>query len=106
MKIPARCNRRKCQTRRNLSKRPQLYVNWPLCKMPRCGGKMYVDEYRLRKGPKDNPAMCKDDRCRHPLQYHRISNEGCVLYNDYVSERNAAPRSIHSPIAELDWVPF
>ena len=42
MKIPARCNKRSCQARRNLSMRPERYIRWPTCHLVGCTGKMYV----------------------------------------------------------------
>lgn len=108
---PARCNRRDCQARRNLSKHPALYVRWPLCHV--CGvGKMYVDWYRMKKGPEDNAPVCTDGFCDHFrntgnfVPYHRVSSKGCSGYNDYITKRNTAPRSKHSPIPADEWVPF
>ena len=90
MKIPARCNKRSCQARRNLSKRPEEYVNWPTCNKQGCNGKMYVDEYRLKKGLKDKVPVCRDQRCgyMHPGKkskstIHRISTPGCIQHDEY-----------------------
>lgn len=106
-----RCNKRSCQARRNLTKHPALYKRWPICHL--CGeGKMYVDWYRMNRGPKDNPAVCRDLTCSHYREtgnlvpYHRVNSKGCSGYHRYVSDRNIAPRSKHSPILEKDWVPF
>ncbi len=74
---------------------------------------MYVDEYRLRKGPKDNSPVCRDSYC--PYVYdklksgapmHRVSTVGCTGYTEYITKRNTAPRSKHSPIPADQWVPF
>lgn len=101
---PARCNRRDCQARRTLSKHPALYREWPRC---RCGGRLYVDWYRLKKGPRDNAPVCKArGSCPHPVPVHRVSSEGCAGYNDWITARNTAPRSRHSPIPPGEWVPF
>jgi len=113
MRVPARCNKRSCQARRNLSKLPEHYVYWPKCHIPGCDGKMYVDKYRMRKGPKDHPPMCRDSTC--PIHYlnskdnrmpHRVSTKGCNGYHKYIAKRNSKPRSKHSPIPEAEWVPF
>lgn len=80
--------------------------------MAGCEGLMYVDEYRLRKGAKDRAAECEDSACTFNrekesiLPRHRIDNKGCIHYNEYVTERNMAPRSKHSPIPADEWVPF
>lgn len=109
----ARCNKRQCQARRNLSKHPALYVNWPTCHIAGCDGKMYVDWYRMKKGPKDNAPICRDPCCPYvhvnftsgePM--HRVSTPGCSGYNDWITQRNAKPRSKHSPIPEDEWIPF
>lgn len=107
---PARCNKRDCQARRNLTKHPALYVKWPRCHV--CGGKMYVDWYRMKKGPKDNAPVCRDSLCDHHrntgnyVPFHRVSSKGCSGYNDWITKRNTGPRSKHSPIPEDEWVPF
>lgn len=115
MSYPCRCNRRECQARRNLRKHPEQYAKWPTCH--KCGaGRMYVDTYRLKKGAKDNAPVCRDTMCpagvgrdkngserRFP---HKVSTRGCNGYGDYVTKRNTAPRSKHSPIPPDEWVPF
>lgn len=112
MSIPARCNKRSCQARRNLSKHPEQYVRWPKCHMGGCDGLMYVDKYRLNKGSKDRAPKCTDVHCNYQRAtnnknpYHRIDNVGCDHYGDYVTKRNISPRSKHSPIAAADWIPF
>lgn len=113
MKIPARCNRRVCQARRNLTKRPELYKTPPKCHILGCRGLMYVGTYRLRRGQKDNAPVCRDTLCPyvHPTfkrgrPMHRINTRGCSQYPRYVTERNVAPRSKHSPISADTWVPF
>jgi len=93
-KIPARCNRRECQARRNLSKRPELYVRWPTCHYLHCKGKMYVDEYRLRRGPKDHAPTCYMNCLPYP---HRLDTPECDGYQDYVDDRDAEPKSRHCP---------
>lgn len=102
MRWPCRCNRRSCQARRTLPKHPREYVRWPVCKV--CGeGRLYVDEYRKRKGPKDNVRVCRSDCRPYP---HRVSDRHCKHYRQYVTSRNLAPRSKHSPIPPDEWVPF
>lgn len=111
MKLPARCNKRHCQARRNLSKWPEEYKYWPKCHV--CDeGKMYVDKYRLRKGEKDNAPVCQSAYCavytpsgKH-LPFHRVNTKGCIHYEDHIHKRNTSPRSKHSPIDEEDWCPF
>jgi len=103
MRIPARCNRRTCQARRNLSKRPELYKYWPTCRKTGCDGKMYVDEYRLKKLEVKQRAVCFDDCYHYP---HRIDSPNCKKREDYIGKRNASPRSKHSPIPIDEWVPF
>lgn len=66
---------------------------------------MRVDEYRLRKGPKDNAPKCKDDNCRlliakhlaRPLMHHRVSTKGCLGYEDYRLNILARGTTTHSP---------
>lgn len=91
-KIPARC--KTCNSRRNLSKRPELYVRWPTCHQPGCDGKMRVDEYRLRKGEKDHPPMCYLDCYPYP---HRVDSPNCRCREDWVLDRSLKPRSKHCP---------
>lgn len=104
--IPARCNKRACQARRNLSKMPEHYVRWPKCHIGGCDGLMYVDKYRLNRGAHDNPPVCRDPLCQHHrvtgkhLPFHRVSTKGCSGYEDYILERSLKPRSKHSPLPE------
>lgn len=107
MRIPARC--RSCNGRRNLSKYPEEYVRWPTCR--NCGGEMRVDQYRLKKGKKDNAPVCTDPYCcvytpsGKWLQYHRTSTKECNGYEDYVIERSLIA-SKHSPITPDEECPF
>jgi len=96
-KIPARCNKRTCQTRRNLSKRPEQYLRWPTCNNGGCKGLMYVDEYRLRRGPKDKAPICHDD-CRPHI--HRVDDRQCKKHEDYIISKAFEPKSKHSPIKQ------
>lgn len=78
---------------------------------------MYVDEYRLRRGAKDHPPVCKDSDCDflyHRIQngqkympFHRVSTKGCSGYADYIAAASMAD-SKHSPIKphDGDEVPF
>ena len=93
MTIPARCNKRNCQTRRNLSKRPQLYKYWPTCNMPGCDGKMYVDEYRLRGMEEKIRPTCHEDCYPYP---HRVDSPHCRHRIDYQLAA-AERRSKHNP---------
>lgn len=93
-RIPARCNKRSCQARRNLSKRPEYYVRWPKCNYKNCNGKMYVDEYRLRKGPKDNPPVCHDDCYPYP---HKVDSKNCKQREAFCLARAERPPSKHRP---------
>ena len=67
---------------------------------------MYVDWYRMNGGPKDNAPVCRDNMCDHHrntgnfVPYHRVSSVGCSGYNDWITKRNTAPRSKHSPIPD------
>lgn len=113
---PARCNRRSCQARRNLTKHPALYRVWPKCHVCKTG-LMYVDWYRMRKGPKDNAPVCDDMYCRYSedhlaetgnyVPYHRVNTKGCSQYEQYVVERTMAA-SRHSPLkpTETTEAPF
>lgn len=115
MSVPARCNRRACQARRNLSKPPEQYARWPTCHVLGCGGKMYVDKYRLRKGEHDNAPVCydaclyewareHDPHNRYALRGdapHRVSDKRCRRYEDWALERSLA-RSKHSPVKPED----
>lgn len=103
---PARCNRRQCQARRNLAKHPALYRQWPKCKV--CGkGRMYVDWYRMKKGPRDKAPVCQDAQCGYAvthygntgvyLPFHRVDTRGCSGYEAYMTESTMTP-SRHSPI--------
>ncbi len=106
MRIPARCNKRTCQARRNLSKWPEEYKRgWPKCHYAGCGGKMYVDKYRLRKGPKDRAPLCLEDCYSYP---HRYDSLQCKYSEDYSIDR-ALARSKHSPMKPVpagEPVPF
>lgn len=93
MKIPARCNQRNCQTRRNLNRLPEQYIKWPICNMAGCDGKMYVDTYRMSKGAKDHPPLCKELCYPYP---HRVDSPNCVGRTDYVLGASLAD-SKHSP---------
>lgn len=84
MAVPCRCNKRTCQARRSLKRRPEHYVYWPKCQVLGCEGRMYVDEYRVR-GKTDrelhakdrNGVACTDYRC--DLHYlHRRGTVRCV----------------------------
>lgn len=103
MRIPARCNKRECQARRNLSKRPQLYVRWPRCHLPGCSGRMYVDEYRLRKGPNDKAPKCHENCLPYP---HRHDTKGCMHYDEYILDRAVRGRVTNSPVKEDGDPPF
>lgn len=92
--IPARCNRRSCQARRNLPKRPEHYVRWPRCRYAGCGGRLYVDEYRLRRGARDHPPVCLSDCLPYP---HRVGSLGCRRREDWEAERFARGPSRHCP---------
>lgn len=109
MKIPARCNKRTCHARRPLSKRPEFYKYWPTCHKPGCDGLMYVDEYRLRKGEKDNAPVCRDPLCKyvHPnfkqgRPMHRVSTKGCSGHEDYILNMTMKPKSKHSPRVDCE----
>ena len=112
--IPCRCNRRSCQGRVNLSKRPEAYKKSPKCK--KCGiGHLYVDKYRLRKGDKDKAPVCKNDNCRYRYPdkknrrpYHRIDIKGCIHYDEYREEVALRGTVKNSPIRaeNLDNPPF
>lgn len=111
-KVPGRCNKRCCQARRNLSKRPEQYYRWPTCHVNGCDGKMYVDEYRLRKGEKDHAPTCRSGVCqynhitRNHTPYHRVSERQCVGYRKYMDERYKRGKSKHSPIKDEAFAPF
>jgi len=102
MKIPARCNKRSCQARRNLSKRPEEYVRHPLCHLSSCGGLMYVDEYRLRKGQHDHPPVCHMDCYHFP---HGVSSANCKQREEFIIDQSMKPISKHSP-KKTSGVPF
>lgn len=115
MKIPTRCNKRCCQARRNLTKRPEEYKRWPTCHVPECAGKMYVDTYRLRRGAYDNAPVCRNPNCDYLknrlmngdswVPFHRVSTEGCIHYEEYQLER-AWICSKHRPYKESEECPF
>lgn len=94
MKIPARCNKRACQARRNLSKHPQEYHKHPRCHMPGCDGKMYVDSYRLQKLEVRQRPVCRCDGYWYP---HRVDSPDCKHSVDWVMENSLKPVSRHSP---------
>lgn len=97
MRIPARCNKRACQARRNLSKYPQEYRRWPQCHVPGCGGRMYVDKYRLEKLDVRHSRVCYDD-C-YPYPHNEMSPE-CKKREEALLERSLQPRPKHSPVPE------
>ena len=75
---------------------------------------MYVDWYRMKKGPHDNAPVCRDSMCDHYrntgnfVPFHRVSSVGCSGYEDYVLER-AWVGSKHRPFKldpDDDGVPF
>lgn len=92
-RVPARCNRRACQARRNLSKPLAEYVRPPRCHTVGCDGLMYVDKYRLNRGAKDRAAACYEG-CLHDAQIgwpfekpHRVDHPACRHYEDYMAGR-------------------
>lgn len=99
MKIPARCNRRTCQARRNLSERPEEYQRWPLCHAPGCEGRMYVDTYRLRKLEVRQRAVCRCDGYPYP---HRVDSPKCLRRDEFILNRSLRPVSKHSPKTEAE----
>jgi len=76
--------------------------------MAGCDGKMYVDEYRLRKGEKDRAPLCYD-ACMHdaripwpPEKLHRYDSFGCRHYDDWKLQ-SSIKASKHSPnITRMD----
>ncbi len=60
---------------------------------------MYVDEYRLRKGPHDHAPTCHEG-CLHDYQLknfpHVISDKRCRHYDEWLIE-STAKASKHSP---------
>jgi hypothetical protein len=60
---------------------------------------MYVDEYRLRRGPHDHAPVCHDG-CLHDYQSknypHVTSDKRCRHYEDWLAE-STAKASKHSP---------
>ncbi len=103
MSYPCRCNKRSCQARKSLRKKPDDYVRRPKCPIPGCGGLMYFDNHRFTNSVRDRGEECGLD-C---LPYrHMVSNKKCRKNEDYVAKRNLAPRSKHSPIPADEWVPF
>ena len=106
VKHPGRCNKRACQTRRNLTKHPALYARPPRCREPGCGGLIVVDWYRMNKGPRDLPPACTDEHCPWLEQrlrngekfvpFHRVNNKGCSGYEDWKLDR-ALAASKHCP---------
>lgn len=105
MKYPCRCNKRTCQARKSLPKKPELYVRRPECPIPGCGGLMYFDRYRFENGPRDQGSAEPCGLDCTPFR-HRTSNKQCRGHEEYLAKRNQAPRSKHSPIPADEWVPF
>ncbi len=112
MKVPARCNKRTCQARRNLSKPLKEYVRHPKCHVPGCGGLMYVDTYRLNKGAKDRAPECTDPYCgfkqrffertgRIPPRRHRVDNAECDHAIGHQIERSLI-NSKHRPFRDTE----
>ena len=78
---------------------------------------MYVDWYRMKKGPHDNAPVCRDHTCPFVeihmrkgggfVPFHRVSTKGCSGYEDYTLER-AWIGSKHRPFKDDpgDGVPF
>ena len=102
MAIPCRCNKRKCQARRNLPKRPEHYVKHPRCHIPGCNGKMYVDEYRLRKGPKDCSPICYEGCIPQSFRdgrnfIHHYADKRCRHNLEWIKQQQELPRSPHHP---------
>ena len=100
-KIPARCNKRACQARRNLSKRPENCVRGrPKCHINGCDGLMYVDQFRLDartdrvKRIKDTGDVCRDDCLPYP---HRKGCKGCKHHTEYVLEQSLKAPARHRP---------
>lgn len=72
---------------------------------------MYVDWYRMKKGPRDLPLVCNDPYCQYMadrmaqggkfVPFHRVSTKGCSGYDDYIIE-GALAGSRHSPIKPHD----
>lgn len=109
-KIPARCNRRTCQGRRNIDAK---YLNAAPEQMPtctKCGeGRMYVDRYRLKGLDAQHQPRCTDPHC--PLnEVHALANNGrtfahttatrgCTGYADYVAN-SAINDSKHKPFRD------
>lgn len=109
-KIPARCNRRACQARRNID---ASYLTATREQMPRCTkcgeGRLYVDRYRLNKGARDLPPTCTDPHCPAAERLalansgrvfpHRVSTWGCSGWQDYQIE-SAVNDSPHKPFRD------
>lgn len=119
-KIPIRCNKRACQARRNLTKYPEEFVNWPKCHRIGCTGKVRVDKIRL-KAKFDKALREKDSgkECRcsgHPRAhpYGKVTElYQCAYAEDAVIERSLTKGTFkHSPIKQNqlcdndDGVPF
>lgn len=117
-KIPARCNQRTCQARRNIDAK---YLTAAPEQMPgchKCDGRMYVDRYRLNKGAKDTAPICTDPHCPATERLalanngrvfpHRVNTWDCSGYEDYQLE-SAIKDSKHKPFRdnhETKEVPF
>lgn len=56
---------------------------------------MYVDEYRLRKGPKDNAPVCWCDAYMFP---HRVNSLECKQREEWILDQAVRPPSRHSPL--------
>ncbi len=106
MKYRARCNKRACQARRNLTKHVFEFVHPPKCHIAGCTGLMYIDKYRQRKGPKDHPPVCKCDGYMYP---HRQNSKDCYNYEDHIIDRSLRDLPKNSPLRQPEpegWDPF
>lgn len=108
-KIPARCNRRACQARRNIdaSYLTATREQMPVCKV--CGeGRLYVDRYRLNRLDNHQPT-CTDPHCPAAERLalvnsgrsfpHAVSTYDCSGREDYVQE-SAIRDSKHRPFRD------
>lgn len=108
-KIPARCNKRSCQARRNLTKYPEEMKCWPKCKEGGCDGKMYVDKFRLQ-AQLDKEKYKKDsgDPCTcggYPIKHIKGQHETCENYNDKLIEKSLVKGTFkHSPTKQRDLI--
>jgi hypothetical protein len=108
-KIPARCNKRSCQTRRSLTKYPEEMKHWPKCKVNGCDGKMYVDKLRLQaqldkeKYKKDSGEPCKCDG--YPIKHIRGQHKLCEGRDEVQLEKALTKGTFkHSPIKGEDLI--